>query len=95
MRTLDDILKRAREELRINPTVEVYDFKDGHEVNRRLANPWAKFNAALSRATFNFDEMREAFGRIAEAMRHMKPPELGNWFDDETRRRQWNTKDDK
>lgn len=88
MKTLDDILKRAREELRINPTITVYTFDNGVE-QRRSANPWAEFNTAVASVTVNFDEMREAFGRITETARHMKPPDLGNWFDDESRRRRW------
>lgn len=83
MRTLDDILKRAREELRINPSITVYTFDNGVE-KRRPANPWIKFNQALREANISFKKLRDSIQETA-----FKFSEFNQWADDESRRRRW------
>lgn len=91
-RSLNDIIKRAEAELRINPSITVYTFENGVE-QRRPANPWAKFNAAMRETTVSFERLRNAFTSIGDAFRHITMPEFNAWADDEQQRRKWN--DDK
>lgn len=86
-RSLDDVLKRARAELRINPTIEVYTFDNGVE-QRRSANPWAKFNAEA----YEFAKAgAKAFESLGDTLRDAAPKfrEFNQWYDDETQRREW------
>lgn len=92
MKSLDQILKRARAELRINPSIEVYDFENGQEVNRRPANPWAKLNALLhAKLNALLHEGKAAFKELGEAATAagMAARDFNAWFDDETQRRRW------
>lgn len=55
---LRELRTRAWREVCVNQTIEVYDFHDGREVNRRKASPFASMIAA-------FNQMREAVqGRL-------------------------------
>lgn len=87
MRSLDGILKRARAELRINPTIEVYTFDNDVE-KRRPANPWAKFNAdAYSLAIAGAKALKSLGDTLRDAAPNFR--EFNQWYDDETRRREW------
>lgn len=56
--TLRELRARAWREMCVNPSIEVYDFRDGREFNRRKASPFASMIAA-------FNHMREAVqGRL-------------------------------
>lgn len=67
MRTLDEILVRARAELRTNSTIEVYDFDDGEEWMRRAANPWPGINGAMRRLGESLKKAADSFASFTQA----------------------------
>lgn len=58
---LADLRAIARDELRTNPTIEVYDFDAGEEWRRRPANPWISMNDSFTRLGRSFARAGVAF----------------------------------
>lgn len=63
-------LNRAREELRLNPTITVYHFTDGHEY-RCAASPVPHLKASFDRLATSVAKAAEGFAAMADAFKGM------------------------
>lgn len=65
--SIDELLARARNELRINPTITTYYFIDGDEY-RQARNPWFSLAAAANRAATSITELGKSMQEMMRSL---------------------------